>query len=172
MSVSSSRGFTIVELLIVIVVIAVLAAITIVAYNGIQARSQSSVVLNDLANLSKKLSLFYVDNSRYPNSTTELESMKFSASASSYNTTGIVNLGYCNSGDYLNYAIFAKTKSGDRYYVTNRLSPRGDDTGTTWTDTTGNVSAQCGATTAPVVTSHGYWTGASPMWRVWTSGGA
>jgi prepilin-type N-terminal cleavage/methylation domain-containing protein len=30
------RGFTIVELLIVIVVIGILAAITIVAYNGIQ----------------------------------------------------------------------------------------------------------------------------------------
>ena len=35
-------GFTIVELLIVIVVIAVLAAITTVAYNGIQARAQDS----------------------------------------------------------------------------------------------------------------------------------
>lgn len=32
---SNSRGFTIVELLIVIVVIGILAAITIVAYNGI-----------------------------------------------------------------------------------------------------------------------------------------
>lgn len=36
------RGFTIVELLIVIVVIAILAAITIVAFNGITARANDS----------------------------------------------------------------------------------------------------------------------------------
>lgn len=40
----SSRGFTIVELLIVIVVIAVLAAITTVAFNGIQKRAGDSAI--------------------------------------------------------------------------------------------------------------------------------
>jgi len=38
------RGFTIVELLIVIVVIGILAAITIVAYNGIQQRATTAAV--------------------------------------------------------------------------------------------------------------------------------
>jgi len=37
-----SRGFTIVELLIVIVVIAILAAISVVAYNGIQQRANNT----------------------------------------------------------------------------------------------------------------------------------
>lgn len=39
---AAKRGFTIVELLIVIVVIAILAAITVVAYNGIQNRARAS----------------------------------------------------------------------------------------------------------------------------------
>lgn len=42
----SSSGFTIVELLIVIVVIGILAAITIVAYNGIQERAKSAAIVS------------------------------------------------------------------------------------------------------------------------------
>lgn len=50
---SSNKGFTIVELLIVVVVIAILAAITIVAYNGITYRSKVSMVQQTLARVSQ-----------------------------------------------------------------------------------------------------------------------
>lgn len=63
-----SVGFTIVELLIVIVVIAVLAAITIVAYNGIQSRAKASEASTALAQAKKKLELYKVDNGSYPTS--------------------------------------------------------------------------------------------------------
>jgi prepilin-type N-terminal cleavage/methylation domain-containing protein len=49
MNLKTSKGFTIVELLIVIVVIAILAAISIVAYTGIQDRARNSAGL-ELAN--------------------------------------------------------------------------------------------------------------------------
>jgi type II secretion system protein G len=62
----SKSGFTIVELLVVIVVIAILAVITIVAYTGIQARANDSRRLNDLEAIQKALALYKADNGSYP----------------------------------------------------------------------------------------------------------
>ena len=60
------RGFTIVELLIVIVVVAILAAITIVAFNGIQDRARNAALVSDLTAASKQLKLDQVDNGAFP----------------------------------------------------------------------------------------------------------
>lgn len=60
------NGFTIVELLIVIVIIGILAAITIVAYNGIQDRSKFSREQSDMNAVNKMIQLYYAANSQYP----------------------------------------------------------------------------------------------------------
>lgn len=62
----AQKGFTIVELLIVIVVIGILAAITIVAYNGIQQRARDSQRKTDIVALTKALELYYIDKGEYP----------------------------------------------------------------------------------------------------------
>ena len=51
----SQGGFTIVELLIVIVVIAILAAITTVAFNGVQDRARSAKISADLNTLTRAI---------------------------------------------------------------------------------------------------------------------
>lgn len=57
---AKQKGFTIVELLIVIVVIAVLAAVTIVAYNGIQEKSRNTQVVSATASFVKAIRTYYV----------------------------------------------------------------------------------------------------------------
>ena len=60
------KGFTLVELLIVIVVIAILAAISIVAYNGIQQRSRDSAAKSAASQLSTKVEAWNGIKGSYP----------------------------------------------------------------------------------------------------------
>ncbi|MBC7943014.1 prepilin-type N-terminal cleavage/methylation domain-containing protein [Candidatus Saccharibacteria bacterium] len=61
-----SHGFTIVELLIVVVVIGILAAITIVAYGGIQTRARDTIRINDIKSLQEVVELYNIKNGTYP----------------------------------------------------------------------------------------------------------
>lgn len=61
-----SRGFTIVELLIVIVVIAILAAISIVAYNGVQNRAKDTVMRTQIAHADEVIKVYVAEHGTPP----------------------------------------------------------------------------------------------------------
>lgn len=63
-----SHGFTIIELLVVIVVLAVLAALVIVSFSGITAKARDASLQADLSSNSKKLKLYYSQYGSYPTS--------------------------------------------------------------------------------------------------------
>lgn len=68
----AQNGFTIVELLIVVVVIAILAAITIVSYNGITSKANQSASKAAAATLQKKAELYFAEVGNYPIAKTDL----------------------------------------------------------------------------------------------------
>ena len=65
----NAHGFTIVEILIVIVVIGILASITIVAYNGVQDRASITRSLSDLSTIRKGLEIYKSTYGNYPAAT-------------------------------------------------------------------------------------------------------
>jgi prepilin-type N-terminal cleavage/methylation domain-containing protein len=63
-----SEGFTLLELLIVVVIIGVLAAIAIPAYNGYINKAQRTSAQATLDTIRKTLESYYVDYQEYPDS--------------------------------------------------------------------------------------------------------
>lgn len=69
----NERGFTIVELLVVIVVIAILVALTLPNLFGLQKRARDDTRKNDVKNVQQALETYYNDNNRYPATLSALE---------------------------------------------------------------------------------------------------
>lgn len=61
-----NQGFTIVELLIVIVVIGILAMLVITTYGGIQAKARNSQRQSDIQSLATQIEAYYSQNQHYP----------------------------------------------------------------------------------------------------------
>lgn len=66
----ADSGFTIVELLIVIVVIGILAALVLNTFSGIQERARDTERRTDINSLATQLEVYYADNGGYPDNAT------------------------------------------------------------------------------------------------------
>lgn len=106
-------GFTIVELLIVIVVIGILAAITIVAYNGIQDRARVATIQADLSQATKQL-----ETSKL---TSTSETYPANLAAANLKVSAGTSLSYDYDAGSNSYCLVA-TKATTIYHVTSTNS--------------------------------------------------
>lgn len=115
----AQRGFTIVELLIVIVVIGILAAIVIVAYNGIQNQAKAQSSKASASNIQKKIEAYNASTTGYPTDTTyaNFTTTLNSNSVSTLQGTNLV-LGTPNDTTTNRAGIFRCTATGTGFSVT------------------------------------------------------
>ncbi len=113
---SAPRGFTIVELLIVIVVIGILATIVIVAYNGVQNRAFDTSVKNDLETMIKKIEMQTALSSGVYQALATTTDIKVNKSAYDIAEN---NLYYCRNTTTNQYAIGVRSKSKKDFKVVN-----------------------------------------------------
>lgn len=66
----AQAGFTIIELLIVIAIIAILAGLVLNNFQGAQAKARDTQRVTDINNIHTKLEEYYNDNNGYPNTFT------------------------------------------------------------------------------------------------------
>lgn len=162
----SAPGFTIVELLIVVVVIAILAALSVVAYTGFQSRAHTSAVRQDMRNFAQKVLVFHADTGRYPQSEADLRAVEAHFSKSSYDLSANA-LMYCYAGSGVTetFAVAGKPAgSGSKGVFYSLGSGSGDVT--TWYSTGAELRPQIGCSGAGFG-SWGY--GGSGVWRSWAN---
>jgi len=114
-------GFSIVELIIIIVVIGILATIGIVSYNGVQNNAHDTAVQSDLDNIAGKLEAYRTQQSnvsqQFPSNAAQLISIGFNVNKDSYDTSVAVNLAYCTDATRQQFAIAAISRSGNIYLM-------------------------------------------------------
>lgn len=102
-------GFTLIELMIVIAIIGILAAVAIPQFNAYRSRSYNSAAMSDLRNAMGAQEAYHVNHQEYSSSATDL--------AGSYGLTTSQNVNLSLEGSPYGYTLTAFHSSGTKTYT-------------------------------------------------------
>ena len=106
----NEKCFTLIELIIVIAIIGILAAIAIPQFGAYKKRSYNSAAQSDVRNIATSQEAYFVDEARYCNTLGNLSSTSYG-----YYQSG--NVTVTVSGNMNNYTITGYHGSGDKTYT-------------------------------------------------------
>lgn len=141
----NERGFTIVELLIVIVIIGILAAIIIIAYNGITQRASEAAAKENAAGVQKVAEAYNADTNATPTGYPTLASLN-SYTGIAKIPAGVTVTGSTptssNKANQIGYAAKSTTGACIGYWdqVTNAIGWLYSGNATTATDSSGSIT--------------------------------
>lgn len=123
----NKKGFTLVELLVTISIIAILSAVGLIIFNNVQKTARDSKKVADIREIQKALEVYFIKSSQYPASLNDI-------SNNTYFTQGVVPkdpqnkdyiyTGRCGSNDQK--YVLCTTELESTNSLTNRCCPPGD----------------------------------------------
>jgi prepilin-type N-terminal cleavage/methylation domain-containing protein len=110
------QGFTIVELIIVVAVIAVLTLLVFVGYGAVVNTANDAAVKSDLQKIDDAMKQYSLKTEGiFPTTVAQLEESNLKLSDGVYYTGDRSNIYFCANGARTEYAVIAKSKSGKRF---------------------------------------------------------
>lgn len=133
-----SKAFTIIELLIVIIAIAILTTIAIISYRGIQGRAAEARGLSQLSQVRKEMEVYYIEHGKWPFEDDVRTAMTTCGTtsnvgcaaagmpmASYFSNKGIYNTGWCDAGAVDNLSVKLAPSDGRLLWSTGFVQGRG-----------------------------------------------
>ena len=144
-------GFTLVELMVVVLVIAILIAIAIPTFLGARQRAQDRVAQSDLRNGLTAAKVHYVDNENYAATVAQLDAIEPSLTFVAMAAATATDVGFLASGATNETVTFAKQSNSATWFCITDTAT-GASTGTTngqgATLISVDTAAECTAATA------------------------
>jgi len=164
---SAKRGFTIVELIIVLVVIGILATVVFVGYSQVTSNASDVAVKSDLQKIDDAMKVYKLDNGVYPESGGALVGLGIKLNPDAYYMDNAANVYLCVKQDRSEYAVVAMSKSGKRFVLVSEKGLSDYAGSAVWTESLANANATC-SSIDPTYTINNTFGLKGDQWQAWT----